>query len=74
METKIEGISEVQSKRIKSGWQILAGTEGTPDGFYKITNDKKDSSANVKAALNYIYNILPKNYRTILELNSNGKG
>ena len=74
METKIEGISEVQSKRIKSGLQILAGTEGTPDGFYKVTNDKKESSANVKAALNYIYNILPKNYRTILELNSNGKG
>ena len=74
METKIEGISEVQSKRIKSGLQILAGTEGTPDGFYKVTNDKKDSSANVKAALNYIYNILPKNYRTILELNSNGNG
>jgi len=74
METKIEGISEVESRKIKSGLQILAGTEGTPDGFYKVTNDKKESSANVKAALNYIYNILPKNYRTILEINSNGKG
>ena len=69
-EQKIEGISEVENKRIKSGLQILAGTNGTPDGFYKVTQDKKDSSTNVKAALTYIYNMLPTNYKTVLKMHS----
>ena len=69
-EQKIEGISEVENKRIKSGLQILAGTDGTPDGFYKVTQDKKDSSTNVKAALTYIYNMLPTNYKTVLKMHS----
>jgi hypothetical protein len=34
---KIEGISEVQSNRIKAGLQTLSGFSGTPDGLYKIT-------------------------------------
>jgi hypothetical protein len=71
METKIEGITQVESNKVKAGLKELAEA---PDGYYKITKDIKDSSANVKAALNYIYGILPKNYRTILELNSNGNG
>ena len=71
---KIEGISEVESHKIKQGLQILAGTDGTPDGFYKVTNNSKSSIENVKAALNYIYKMLPNNYRTILELHSGGKG
>lgn len=71
---KIEGISEVESHKIKHGLQILAGTDGTPDGFYKVTNNSKSSIENVKAALNYIYKMLPNNYRTILELHSGGKG
>ena len=69
-EQKIEGISEVENKRIKNGLQILAGTSGTPDGFYKVTQDKKDSSNNVKAALTYIYNMLPNNYKTVLKMHS----
>ena len=71
---KIEGISEVESHKIKQGLQILAGTDDTPDGFYKVTNNSKSSIENVKAALNYIYKMLPNNYRTILELHSGGKG
>ena len=71
METKIEGITKVESDKIKSGLKELAEA---PEGYYKITQEKKDSSANINAALNYIYSILPKNYRTILELNSNGNG
>ena len=69
-EQRIEGISEVQNKKIKAGLQILAGTDGTPDGFYKVTQDKKDSSANVKAALTYIYSMLPNNYKTVLKMHS----
>jgi len=36
-EQKIEGISQVESNKIKNGLQILAGFDGTPDGYYKIT-------------------------------------
>jgi len=72
---KLEGISQVESNKIKAGLQqILSGTEGTPDGFYKISTDTKDSTENVKMALNYIYGMLPKNYKTLLELHSDGKG
>jgi hypothetical protein len=34
METKIEGITKVESDRIKSGLKELAQA---PDGYYKIT-------------------------------------
>lgn len=71
---KIEGISEVQSNKVKAGLQTIAGYSETPDGFYKITKEIKDSSSNVNAALNYIYSVLPKNYKTLLEINSNGNG
>ena len=71
METKIEGITQVESNKIKAGLKELAEA---PDGYYKISTDTKDSSANVNAALEYIYGALPKNYRTILEMNSNGQG
>lgn len=69
-EKKIEGISEVQSNKIKAGLQTLAGYDGTPDGFYKISQDEKNSSANVKLALNYIYEMLPTNYKVIMKLHS----
>ena len=69
-EKKIEGISEVQSNKIKAGLQTLAGYDGTPDGFYKISQNTKDSTANVKLALNYIYEMLPTNYKVIMKLHS----
>jgi hypothetical protein len=69
-EKKIEGISEVQSNKIKAGLQTLAGYDGTPNGLYKISQDTKDSSANVKLALNYIYEMLPTNYKVIMKLHS----
>lgn len=71
---KIEGISQVESNKIKAGIQILAGTAGTPDGYYKVSTDQKSSAENVKAALNYIYSMLPNNYKTLLEIHSDGKG
>ena len=72
-ENKIEGISQVESNKVKAGLQILAGTDGTPDGYYKVTKDSKDSQAKVQAALNYIIGMLPNNYKTILDLHSGGK-
>ena len=71
---KLEGISQIESNKVKAGIQILAGTDGTPDGYYKVSTDQKSSAENVKAALNYIYSMLPNNYRTLLEIHSNGKG
>ena len=71
-EQKIEGISQVESNRIKAGLQILAGTDETPDGYYKISKDQKNSSAQVKAALTYIKHMLPENYKTILDIHSKG--
>lgn len=73
-EQKIEGISQVESNKIKAGLQILAGTDGTPDGYYKVSTDVKDSRANIQKALDYIYGMLPNNYRTLLEIHSGGNG
>jgi hypothetical protein len=36
-EKQLEGISEVESGKIKEGLKILASTKDTPDGHYKIT-------------------------------------
>jgi len=44
METKIEGITQVESNKVKAGLKELAEA---PDGYYKITKDIKDSSANI---------------------------
>ena len=73
-ENQLEGISEVESGKIKEGLKILASTKDTPDGHYKITQNEKQSQEQISAALNYIYNMLPNNYKTILELHSDGKG
>lgn len=73
MENKIEGISQVESNKVKAGLQILAGVSGTPDGYYKVTTDSKDSQAKVAAALDYIMSMLPNNYKTVLEIHSGGR-
>ena len=73
MENKIEGISQVESNKVKAGLQILAGVSGTPDGYYKVTTDSKDSQAKVSAALDYIMSMLPNNYKTVLEIHSGGR-
>lgn len=69
-EKKLEGVSEVQNRKIKAGLQVLSGFDGTPDGFYKISQNTKDSKDNVKMALNYIYNMLPTNYKVIMKMHS----
>lgn len=71
-ERKLEGISEVQAGRVKSGLQVFSGFSETPDGYYKISQDIKDPNSTVSAALRYIYGILPENYKTILKLHAGG--
>jgi hypothetical protein len=41
-EGKLEGISQVESGKVRKGLQLIAGAEGTPDGHYSVTNYTKD--------------------------------
>jgi len=36
-------VSEVESNRIKAGLRILSGTSGTPDGYYKVSQNTEES-------------------------------
>lgn len=71
--SKIEGLSEVQSKQVKAGVQLLAQTDGTPDGIYQVTTTNKNSSAQVNAALDYIENMLSPSQRAILNAHGGTK-
>ena len=71
--SKIEGLSEVQSKQVKSGVQLLAQTDGTPDGIYQVTTTNKNSSAQISAALDYIENMLSPSQRAILNAHGGTK-
>ena len=64
-EETIEGLSKVESGKVKAGIQLLAGTDGTPDGIYQVTTTNKNSKEQIQAAFNYLKNILPNNYRKI---------
>ena len=63
-EGKLEGISQVESGKVKAGLQILAGA---PDGYYKITTETKSQKEQVNAALSYIENMLSPAQRAILD-------
>lgn len=54
----------------KSTKEQYAGTD--ENGLYKYIS--RSSANQIKNGLNYIYNMLPANARTLLELKSNGKG
>jgi hypothetical protein len=41
-ESKLDGISQVESNKVKQGLQILAGA---PDGYYKVTTENKTQQA-----------------------------
>ncbi len=72
-EGKLEGISQVESGRVKAGLQLLAGTQGTPDGHYSVTNYTKDQQNQVQAALKYIENMLSPSQKAILEAHGGTK-
>ena len=63
-EEKIDGISQVESSKVKAGLKILAGA---PDGYYKHTINDKNQQAQVNAALNYITNMLSLSQKATLE-------
>ena len=66
-EGKLEGISQVESGKVKAGLQILAGTAGTPDGHYSVTTYTKDQQSQIQAALRYINNMLSPAQKATLE-------
>lgn len=71
-EEKQKAINELQTAAQSSLSQRYAGA--TEQGLYKYTESNKNSNGQLEYALNYIYNVLPKNARTILNLHSGGNG
>lgn len=69
-ESKLDGISQVESNKVKQGLQILAGA---PDGYYKVTTENKTQQAQVNAALSYIENMLSPSQRAILNAHGGTK-
>ena len=72
-EGKLEGISQIESGKVKAGLQLLAETKGTPDGHYSVTNYTKDQQNQVQAALKYIENMLSPSQKAILEAHGGTK-
>ena len=64
-ESKIDGLTKVESDKVKSGLEILAGA---PDGHYKITTETKQQQEQVRAALAFIENSLTPSQKAILDI------
>ena len=69
-EGKLDGISQVESGKVKQGLQILANA---PDGYYKHTIANKTQREQVNAALNYIEHMLSPSQRAILDTHGGTK-
>ena len=67
-EGKLEGISQIESGKVKAGLQILSNASGSPDGYYSVSNHTKDQEVQVNAALKYISNMLSPSQKAILEI------
>lgn len=63
-EGKIEGLTQVESNKVKQGLQLLANA---PDGYYKHTVEDKNQQTQMKAAIAYITNMLSPSQRAILD-------
>ena len=66
---KIEGITKVESDKIKAGLKELAEA---PEGHYKITQQVKNSKSQVALALQFIENSLSPSQKAILDIHSGG--
>ena len=66
---KIEGITKVESDKIKAGLKELAEA---PEGYYKVTEQTKNSNSQVTAALGYIERMLSPSQKAILDIHSDG--
>ena len=69
-EGKLEGISQVESGKVRRGLEMLAEA---PSGHYQITNYTKDQQSQVQAALKYIENMLSPSQKAILEAHGGTK-
>ena len=69
-EGKLEGISQVESGKVRRGLEMLAEA---PSGHYQITNYTKDQKSQIQAALNYIENMLSPSQKAILEAHGGTK-
>ncbi len=69
-ELKLDGMSEVESNQIKQGIKLL---QGAPDGYYKTTTETKNQLAQKQAAINYITQMLPENYKAVLDIHGGAK-
>lgn len=74
-EVKLSGMTIKQQDQIAQGLQILDENKSalmqagmTLDGFYNVTSLDKNSQEQVKAALSWIYNTLPTEAQTILQV------
>ena len=63
-EGKIDGLTQVESNKVKSGLQLLANA---PDGYYKHTIEDKNQRAQIRAAISYITGMLSPSQKAILE-------
>lgn len=69
-ELKLDGMSEVESNQVKQGIKLL---QGAPDGHYKTTTETKNQLAQKQAAINYIMQMLPENYKAVLDIHGGAK-
>lgn len=69
-ENKLDGLTQVESNKVKSGLQILANA---PDGYYKHTVETKSQQEQVRAALSYIENMLSPSQKAILNIHGGVK-
>lgn len=69
-ELKLDGMSEVEANQIKQGIKLL---QGAPDGHYKTTTETKNQLAQKQAAINYIMQMLPENYKAVLDIHGGAK-
>lgn len=70
-EQTIEGYTKQDSNLIKAGLQLL---KDAPAGDYKFSEYTKDQQKQAQMALNYLKGILPKNMKTLLQVNSEMQG
>lgn len=70
-EQTIEGYTKKESQQIKAGIELL---KDAPDGFYKYHKYTKEQNEQAKAALKYLVAVLPKNMKTLLQVNAEMSG
>ena len=70
-EKTIEGYTKKDSNDIKEGLKLL---KDAPAGDYKYSEYTKEQQNQAKMALGYLKSILPKNMKTLLEVNSEIQG